>query len=118
MWQEVPGSESDEENSGPRTRSQQRYRFQPESTSGSKPRKQVKFETKMRSQSDSTPSSAQEGGGLRETTPDPLSQDQDQGRRSQRLATKPKPDYHEPRIESTREIRTRQQKQRTQLQKK
>jgi len=58
------------------------------------------------------------GGGshTRETTPDLESEDQ--GRRSKRLASKPKPDYHESRLETQREICTHHLKQKGETAKK
>ena len=112
MWQTGAPSDSEEEPKRPLTRSQTSdlFRWEPKRSSGAKPKKRVQFDVKTRSQSESTPSSSkQTGGEMRAAhTPDLESKEsEDQGRRSKRLASKPKPDYHEPRLESQREIRTR-----------
>jgi hypothetical protein len=113
MWQPEAPSDSEDEPQRPKTRSQTSrsqasdlFRWEPKRSSGTKPKKQVQFNVKTRSQSESTPSSSkQTGEGMH--TPDPELESEDQGRRSKRLAAKPKPDYHEPRLESQREVRTR-----------
>jgi hypothetical protein len=103
----------------PRTRSQASSASQQHET-GARP-KRVQFDVKSRTQSDTTTThvSQRRGGNANEPHTEPegerpsnLETSEGEGRRqSSRLKAKPQPTYHEPRIETQREIKTRQQKQ-------